>query len=81
MKSLAKGTSSDSIFKLIKALIDSHQKDYSKVIMGDTTTIEDIAEKLEETDREIESPGAGYKGEIVAENRGGSYRIPEYVED
>ena len=47
MNSLAKGTSSDCIFKLIKVLIDTQQKDFCKATLGDTTAIEDIADKLE----------------------------------
>lgn len=47
MNSLAKGTSSESIFKLIKVLIDTQQKDFFKATIGDTSAIEDIADKLE----------------------------------
>ena len=36
MKSLAKGTKSDCIFKLIRVLINTQQQDYSSAIGGDT---------------------------------------------
>ena len=91
MRSLAKGTSSDCIFKLIKVLIDTQQKDFSKAVMGDTTAIEDIAEKLEANaklfnDDEPRDGGSQFaaelKGESLEEGKeGGSYKVPAYVED
>ena len=47
MKALAKGTHEKYIFKLIRVLIDTHQEDLGKAIIGDTALIEDIADKLE----------------------------------
>ncbi len=52
MKSLAKGTNSDAIFKLIKVLINTQQDDYQMAVQGDTTEIEDVVDKLE-TDKEL----------------------------
>ena len=91
MKSLAKGTSSDCIFKLIKVLIDTQQKDYSRAIMGDTTAIEDIAEKLETNKGlfgadEPKDGGSQFAAELKGETGeeakdGGAYRVPAFVED
>ena len=47
MKSLAKGQSSEAIFRLIKVLINAQQQDFERAVAGDTTAIEDIADKLE----------------------------------
>ena len=47
MKALAKGTHEKYIFKLLRVLIDTHQEDLGRAIIGDTAVIEDIADKLE----------------------------------
>lgn len=47
MKSLAKGNNSEAVFKLIKVLINTQQQCYEEAVQGDTTAIEDIADKLE----------------------------------
>jgi hypothetical protein len=47
MKSLAKGKTSDSIFKLISVLITTQQNDYASVNATNTNTITDIADQLE----------------------------------
>ena len=46
MKSLAKGTSSDAIYKLLKVTINTQQRIFAEANMN-TEDIEDIAEKLE----------------------------------
>jgi hypothetical protein len=46
MKSLAKGTSSDAIFKLIKVTINTQQQIFAEAIKY-TDDINDIAESLE----------------------------------
>ena len=43
MKSLAKGTNSDTIFKLIKVMINTQQEDYKVAIQGGTEDILDVA--------------------------------------
>jgi hypothetical protein len=52
MTSLAKGTNSDTIFKLIKVLINTQQEDYKLAIQGDTGDIQDVCSQLE-TDRQL----------------------------
>ena len=52
MKSLAKGTNSDTIFKLIKVLINTQQEDYKMAVQGDTTGIQDVVSEIE-TDRQL----------------------------
>lgn len=52
MKSLAKGQSSDAIFKLIKVLISTQQQDYQEAIGGDTNVLADIADDLQ-TDQQL----------------------------
>ena len=47
MKSLAKGSNSDAIFKLIKVLISTQQQDYAEAIGGDTDVLGDIADNIE----------------------------------
>ena len=47
MKSLAKGTKSECIFKLIRVLINTQQQDYSAAVDGDTRDLVDIADELE----------------------------------
>ena len=47
MKSLAKGTKSECIFKLIRVLINTQQQDYSAAVAGDTRDLVDIADELE----------------------------------
>ena len=47
MKSLAKGTKSDCIFKLIRVLINTQQQDYQSAVAGDTRDLVDIADELE----------------------------------
>jgi hypothetical protein len=46
MRSLAKGTSSDAIYKLIKVTINIQQEIFAEANMY-TQDIEDIAEKIE----------------------------------
>ena len=46
MKSLAKGTNSDCIFKLLKVMINTQQQIYQEATQN-TEAIEDIADKLE----------------------------------
>ena len=46
MKALAKGTSSDPIFKLLKVTIDTHQTLFAKALIN-SENIEDIAEKVQ----------------------------------
>jgi hypothetical protein len=46
MESLAKGTNSDCIYKLLKVTINTQQQIFQEA-MKDTSAIEDIAEKLE----------------------------------
>jgi len=46
MKSLAKGNSSDAIFKLLKVIINTQQQIFAEANMN-TADIEDIAEKVE----------------------------------
>lgn len=46
MKSLAKGTSSDCIYKLLKVTINTQQTIFAEA-MKHTGAIEDIADKLE----------------------------------
>lgn len=46
MKSLAKGTSSDCIFKLIKVMMNTQQEIFAEALKN-TDAIEDIADKLE----------------------------------
>ena len=52
MKTLAKGTNSDAIFKLIKVLINMQQEDYKMAIQGDTTEINDVCSQLT-TERQL----------------------------
>ena len=51
MKSLAKGNNSDTIFKLLKVLINTQQADFYEALAGDTSLLKDIADQLE-----VESP-------------------------
>jgi hypothetical protein len=46
MKTLAKGTSGDCIYKLLKVLINTYNQVFAEA-MRDTGAIEDIADKLE----------------------------------
>ena len=46
MKTLAKGTSSECVFKLLKVLLDTQQGDFEEAIKGDTTVLHDIADEL-----------------------------------
>ena len=50
MKSLAKGTSSDAIFKLLKVTINTQQQIFEEA-NAHTEAIEDIADKLETEQR------------------------------
>lgn len=52
MTSLAKGTNSDTIFKLIKVMINTQQEDYKIAIQGDTGDIQDVCSQIE-TDRAL----------------------------
>lgn len=52
MKTLAKGTNSDAIFKLIKVLINMQQEDYKLALQGDTQEINDVCSQIE-TDRQL----------------------------
>lgn len=52
MKSLAAGKNSDTIFKLIKVLINTQQEDFKVAIQGDTGIIQDVCSQIE-TDREL----------------------------
>ena len=47
MKTLAKGTNSDCIFKLIKVLLNTQQTDYDPAVQGDTSALHDIADELD----------------------------------
>lgn len=47
MKTLAKGTNSEAVFKLIKVLINTQQDDYAEAVMNDTSDIADIVDHLE----------------------------------
>ena len=49
MNSLAKGTSDEAAFKLIKIFLSTQQQDYHEAIAGDTTQIQDIASELDAT--------------------------------
>lgn len=46
MKSLAKGTSSEAIYKLLKVTINTQQQIFEEA-NKDTSNIEDVADKLE----------------------------------
>lgn len=50
--SLAKGTNSDTIFKLIKVMMNTQQEDYKIAIQGDTGDINDVCSQIE-TDRAL----------------------------
>lgn len=52
MRTLAKGTNNDCIFKLIKVLINAQQADYEAALAGDTTDILDVASQIE-TERSL----------------------------
>lgn len=52
MKSLAKGTSSDAIFKLIKVLISTQQEDYKVAVQGDTRGLNDVCSQIS-TERDL----------------------------
>lgn len=52
MRTLAKGTNNDCIFKLIKVLINTQQADYEQALAGDTTDILDVASQIE-TERSL----------------------------
>ena len=52
VKTLAKGTNSDAIFKLIKVLINMQQEDYKLALQGDTNEINDVCSQIE-TDRAL----------------------------
>mmetsp|Transcript_13177 Transcript_13177/g.20519 ORF Transcript_13177/g.20519 Transcript_13177/m.20519 type:complete len:115 (+) Transcript_13177:257-601(+) len=67
MKSLAKGTNSDAIFKLIKVLINTQQSDYQMAVQGDTTEIEDVVDKLE-TDQELFATEEKANGTVLNES-------------
>ena len=51
MKSLAKGTNSDSIFKLLKVMINTQQQIYAEATK-DTSAIRDICDEIE-TDKQL----------------------------
>ena len=76
MKSLAKGTSSDSIFKLIKVLINTQQEDYRMAIQGDTENIQDVCSQLE-TDRELLTTNEIKNGIVYNEINGPDEEHPE----
>jgi hypothetical protein len=89
MKTLAKGTNSDAIFKLIKVLINTQQEDYELAVKGDTTEIEDVVDKLE-TDRELfaneeKKQGTVYNEGVLKDKKSPERQyklgIPSYVED
>ena len=52
MKSLARGTNSDAIFKLIKVLINMQQEDYKVAVQGDTHALNDVCSQIS-TNREL----------------------------
>ena len=52
MKSLAKGSNSDAIFKLIKVLISVQQQDYEQALGGDINILGDISDNIE-TDQKL----------------------------
>ena len=52
MKTLARGTNSDAIFKLIKVLINMQQEDYRVALQGDTREINDVCSQIS-TNREL----------------------------
>ena len=85
MKSLAKGTKSDCIFKLIRVLINTQQQDYASAVQGDTRVLQDIADELE-TDQGLFTQdetvnGTVYNDKILSqeEDENGTYGIPTYV--
>ena len=88
MKSLAKGTKSDCIFKLIRVLINTQQQDYSSAVAGDTQALNDIADELETdqglfTNQEAMN-GTVYQDKIMDqmdETEDGVYGIPSYVNE
>ena len=66
MRTLAKGTNNDCIFKLIKVLINTQQADYEAALAGDTADILDVASQIEterslfgERDRRLGDTGDG----------------------
>ena len=46
MKKLAEGASNDPIFKLIKVLLDTQQKDMAQAVLGDTSALADISDEI-----------------------------------
>ena len=68
MKSLAKGTSSDSIYKLLKVTINTQQQIFAEA-MKHTGALEDIADKLETDqplfDQEETKDGVKYNQKIL----------------
>ena len=78
MKSLAKGTNSECIFKLIKVLINTQQKCYEEAIAGDTTALQDIADELQtekglfNQSEQLDS-GSMFKDEVTGDDAEGGY--------
>ena len=83
MKSLAKGTNSDSIFKLLKVMINTQQQIYQEATK-DTSAIQDICDEIE-TDRPLFSEnGEKQKTKKFDEFQGdedGEWGVPAYIED
>ena len=74
MKTLAKGTNSDAIFKLIKVLINTQQEDYKLALQGDTKQIDDVCSQLE-TDRQLY--GAAESKDGLSSRRKEGYQSPD----
>lgn len=68
MKALAKGTSTDPIFKLLKVTIDTHQQMFAQALLN-SEAIEDIADKVQTSKQlfasESEKLNITRKGELT----------------
>ena len=85
MKSLAKGTSSDCIFKLLKVTISTQQQIYSEALKN-TEIIEDITEKVESPlplfGEDESMDGIQYNNPIDEEGPDPNHKyFPSYIED
>ena len=76
MKSLAKGTSADHIFKLIKVMMNTQQQIFAEALK-DTDAIEDIADKVQ-TDRTLFDEAAYKEGTFLNQ---GVYEKTEIFDD
>ena len=83
MKALAKGTNSDSIFKLLKVMINTQQQIYAEATK-DTSAIHDICDEIE-TDRPLFSENGEQKSkkfdELKNADEDGEWGVPAYIED